>query len=126
MTIGKALKQLRLHAGLTQDQMAAGIISESYYSKVERDIHNIDAKLLIDILRVHGFDVISFFNKIYHQPAKSNPDFEFMTQIDQAKKKKDLERLNKITCEIQNRGVQTLFLCTGKARISLRMDHPFQ
>ncbi len=45
MTIGKALKQLRLHAGLTQDQMAAGIISESYYSKVERDIHNIDAKL---------------------------------------------------------------------------------
>ncbi len=126
MTIGKALKQLRLHAGLTQDQMAAGIISESYYSKVERDIHNIDAKLLIDILRVHGFDVINFFSKIYHQPAKSNPDFEFMTQIDQAKKKKDLEGLNKITREIQNRGVQTLFLCTGKARISLRMDHSFQ
>lgn len=27
-----------------------------------------------------------------------------MTQIDQAKKKKDLEGLNKITHEIQNRG----------------------
>ena len=49
-----------------------------------------------------------------------------MTQIDQAKKKKDLEGLNKITHEIQNRGVQTLFLCTRKARISLRMDHSFQ
>lgn len=126
MTIGKALKQLRLHAGLTQDQMAAGIISESYYSKVERDIHNIDAKLLIDILRVHGFDVISFFSKIYHQPAKESSDFEFITQIDEARKKKDLAELDKITLKIQNRGVQTLFLCTGKAGISLRMDHSFQ
>lgn len=73
MTIGKALKQLRLHAGLTQDQMAAGIISESYYSKVERDIHNIDAKLLIDILRVHGFDVISFLTKYIINPQSQIP-----------------------------------------------------
>ena len=36
MNIGETLKSMRLHAGLTQTEMAAGIVSESYYSKVER------------------------------------------------------------------------------------------
>ena len=49
MTIGEALKQLRLHAGLTQNQMATGLMSESFYSKVERDVHEIDANLLIRV-----------------------------------------------------------------------------
>ena len=35
MTIGEALKSLRLHAGMTQTQTAAGIVTESFYSKVE-------------------------------------------------------------------------------------------
>ena len=39
MTIGSTLKQLRTKLGLTQAEMAAGIISVSFYSKVERDIH---------------------------------------------------------------------------------------
>jgi len=60
MTIGEALKQLRLHAGLTQNQMAAGLMSESFYSKVERDVHEIDANLLIELLTAHHFDVVSF------------------------------------------------------------------
>ena len=38
MTIGEALKSLRLHAGMTQTEMAAGIVTESFYSKVERDL----------------------------------------------------------------------------------------
>ena len=29
MTIGEALKSLRLHAGMTQTEMAAGIVTES-------------------------------------------------------------------------------------------------
>lgn len=43
MKIGEALKSLRLHAGMTQTQMAAGIVTESFYSKVEREVHAIDA-----------------------------------------------------------------------------------
>lgn len=35
MTIGEALKSVRLHAGISQTEMAAGIVSESFYSKVE-------------------------------------------------------------------------------------------
>ena len=43
MTIGEALKQIRKQAGLTQTQMTAGLITESFYSKVERGVHAIDA-----------------------------------------------------------------------------------
>ena len=50
MTIGQALKSLRLHAGMTQTEMAAGIVTESFYSKVERGVHAIDANVLIQIL----------------------------------------------------------------------------
>lgn len=60
MTIGEALKQARLHRGLTQEQMANGIISESFYSKVERDVHQIDTNLLLNILISHHIDVGSF------------------------------------------------------------------
>lgn len=60
MTIGEALKQARLHRGLTQEQMANGIISESFYSKVERDVHQIDTNLLLNILISQHIDVGSF------------------------------------------------------------------
>lgn len=41
MTIGELLKQTRQSLGLTQTEMAAGIVSTSYYSKVERNIHQL-------------------------------------------------------------------------------------
>lgn len=104
MTVGEALKQLRLHAGLTQEQMAAGIVSESFYSKVERDIHDIDTKVLMDILTVHRFNVIEFFGKIWNQPTPKNPDFDLVAQISDAQNKKDLGKLNEITAKIQNGG----------------------
>ncbi|MCO0806615.1 helix-turn-helix transcriptional regulator [Lactobacillus helveticus] len=63
MTIGEALKSLRLHAGMNQTQMAAGIVTESFYSKVERGVHAIDADVLIQILTAHHFDVTTFLHK---------------------------------------------------------------
>ncbi|QQP27902.1 helix-turn-helix domain-containing protein [Lactobacillus ultunensis] len=103
MTIGEALKQVRLHEGLTQEQMAAGIISESFYSKVERDVHQIDANLLLDILVAHHIDVGSFFSKISNQKTKQEPDFDLMNQISFAQNKRDLHKLDEITEEIKNR-----------------------
>lgn len=35
MTIGQTLKTYRLHAGMTQKEMAGGIVTQSFYSKVE-------------------------------------------------------------------------------------------
>lgn len=70
MTIGEALKALRLKNGLTQTEMAAGLTTESFYSKVERGVHKIDAELLIKILVAHHFDVGKFFEKIADQEKR--------------------------------------------------------
>ena len=50
MTIGEALKKERIRMGLTQDEMADGIIKKSHYSKVERNIEGISADSLFKIL----------------------------------------------------------------------------
>ena len=42
MTIGEQLKKTRNMLELTQLQMSAGIITESFYSKVERDKSKIE------------------------------------------------------------------------------------
>ena len=77
MTIGEALKQARLHRGLTQEQMANGIISESFYSKVERDVHQIDTNLLLNILISQHIDVGSFFSRIIEKDSRRNDDESF-------------------------------------------------
>ena len=43
MTIGDLLKEYRLNMGLTLSEMAAGVLSTSYYAKVEKDQHRITA-----------------------------------------------------------------------------------
>lgn len=64
MTIGEQLKILRLAAGLTQKQMAAGIVSESYYSKVERDNQDIERNKLMEILKAHDLYSDTFFIRL--------------------------------------------------------------
>lgn len=62
MTIGELLKSTRLNAGWTQKEMAAGVVSESFYSKVERGIHHIDADTLLEILKAKRSNPALFFN----------------------------------------------------------------
>lgn len=109
MTIGEALKQLRLHAGLTQNQMAAGLMSESFYSKVERDVHEIDANLLIELLTIHHFDVVNFFTRVGNQDMRTEPNFGLMNQISFAQNRKDLKTLDKIRAEVKNGKVKSNF-----------------
>ena len=73
MTVGEALKQIRLQAGLTQTQMTAGVVSESFYSKVERGVHAIDVQTLINILSAHHMDVVHFFSLLNYQNLKPSP-----------------------------------------------------
>lgn len=101
MTIGEALKSLRLHAGMTQTQMAAGIVTESFYSKVERGVHAIDADILIKILLVHHFDVTKFFEQIGNQQSME-PYFNMAGKIIFAQNNKDLQTLNEIKSKIQD------------------------
>ena len=110
MTIGQALKSLRLHAGMNQTQMAAGIVTESFYSKVERGVHAIDADVLIRILTAHHFDVTTFFAQITNQQS-TEPYFDLAGKITYAQNNKDLQTLDKIKQMIENgRGEGPLWL----------------
>ena len=105
MTIGEALKSRRLHAGMSQTEMAAGIVSESFYSKVERGVHAIDAETLIKILSVHHFDVTGFFAQINNQ-SSTGPFFELTSEITFAQNRRDVKALDKIKRKIENGEVQ--------------------
>lgn len=101
VSIGEQLKKLRLHAGLSQTEMAAGLISESYYSKVERGKHGIDADVLIDLLAKHHFGVIEFFNNLVNQNSDQNPDFELINEITFAQNRKDVKALDNISARVE-------------------------
>ena len=47
LTIGK---YYRLHAGLDRKEMVAEVMSQSFHSKVESGMHNIDAEQLTELL----------------------------------------------------------------------------
>lgn len=64
MTIGELLKEYRLEKGLTQKQFAEGVVSTSYYSKVEKDEHRITAEDLIAILEHNNIGMWSFFREL--------------------------------------------------------------
>ena len=64
MTIGELLKEYRQKKGLTQKQFADGIVSTSYYSKVEKDEHRITVEDLIAILEHHNIAMWTFFRRL--------------------------------------------------------------
>ena len=100
MEIGEALKALRLQAGMTQTEMADGIITESAYSKVERNVHSIDADVLFKILLAHHFDPITFFLNIGYK-KENNGTLDVLNKMMYAQNKKDLHALDKIEAEIK-------------------------
>ncbi|WP_236629366.1 MULTISPECIES: helix-turn-helix domain-containing protein [Lactobacillus] len=109
MTIGQALKQVRVQTGLTQTQMAAGIVTTSFYSKVERGVHSIDADVLVKILSANHVDVVDFFQRLNFQSFKENPNFELINQISFAQNRKDLKTLDQIVAKIKSGEVKDSF-----------------
>lgn len=105
--IGKSLRETRLAAGLTQTEMVAGVVSESFYSKVERGIHSIDADTLIEILKANHINPVQFFSKTLDGPIQESPhkkslqDASFMAnKIANSANKRDLEKLGQLKKEI--------------------------
>ncbi len=70
MKIGDILKAYRVRAGLTQEQMTGGVVSESFYSKVERGIHKIDVDTLVEMLQANGFSTNALFSFMDEEAAK--------------------------------------------------------
>lgn len=104
MDIGKTLRLFRLSRGLSQEEMAAGIITESYYSKVERGLHKIDAESLFKILKIHDFNANSFFEAVKLQDKTQRTAGMLLNKIAIAQNNKDLEALDRIKDEIIKNG----------------------
>lgn len=62
--IGKLLKKKRKELHLSQSEMSKDVLSYSYYSKVERGIHDINIQDLINILTNHNINVYLFFKEL--------------------------------------------------------------
>ncbi len=73
MTIGEALKQIRHELYLTQEQMCAGVVTRSFYAKVESGRNRISADKLTEILFEHNIDITYFYQLLrdtYSSPSK--------------------------------------------------------
>ena len=60
MMIGEHFKRVRNSKNLTQEQMAAGIVNRSFYSRVENGSSSITADNLMKILYKHGLAMTEF------------------------------------------------------------------
>ena len=63
MTIGRQLKKMRQLLNLSQSQMSAGIISESFYSKIEHDKNELSINKLLALLNAHNISLYDFFEE---------------------------------------------------------------
>ncbi|MBK0348788.1 helix-turn-helix domain-containing protein [Aerococcaceae bacterium zg-ZJ1578] len=83
MEIGEVLKSYRRSLGLTQQEMAANVLTTSYYSKVEKGYHRISAEDLFEILDRHDIKVGEFYNK-YRRNKNTSQYTRLMRQVVQA------------------------------------------
>lgn len=103
MTIGELLKEERMEKGLTQKQFADGIVSTSYYSKVEKDEHRITAEDLIAVLEHNNIPLWSFFKEL---SLKGNFQHEYKINLEaevmDAYYHSDSKRLEEIIQDLNN------------------------
>lgn len=62
MTIGEQLREIRDSLNLTQTQMCAGVVTESFYSRVENGKNEINIDDLLAILKQNHVSVRDFFS----------------------------------------------------------------
>lgn len=102
MKIGEALHTERLNLGLTQQQMCAGILSRSFYAKVESGKNKLNAESLIKILLSHQIDITEFYNLVKDDYASSEMQLVNQLQIkmDYAVNTKNIDLLDEYSHQI--------------------------
>lgn len=97
--VGSALKNTRKELGLSQKEMVGSVLSVSYYSKVERNLFDINVNDLMRILTLHGIDVVRFFRKIKTNKLSEQ---EILTKkLQQAFYEQNLDKINHIVTRIE-------------------------
>lgn len=102
MKIGQALRQERLALGLTQTQMCNGILSRSFYAKVEGDKTGISAASLFKILIAHQIDVSNFYELIKDTYASSKERLseQLQNKMNVTVNTKNLKKMDKYKLQI--------------------------
>lgn len=72
MTIGEKLKKIRISLGLNQDEMAAGVMNRSFYSRIENDESRINSMDLLRLLQVHNISVFKFLDDKGNTKARNS------------------------------------------------------
>lgn len=94
MDIGQTLYFFRNNYQQTRKEFVKGVISTSYYAKVERDKSHISATLLIHLLEVNNISLKEFYLVLSEgQENKNNEYFEQIKQFYYQSDSKGLERL---------------------------------
>lgn len=100
MDIGTALKKIRTNLNLNLEEMSAGVITASHYSKIEKGYHRISAEDLLQILNIHSIDVATFLKNLTRDDH--NSFYQKMNQrIISAFYQGNLNELLSITKEIE-------------------------
>ena len=94
MEIGTMLRNKRKMLGLTQDQFIHGIISKSFYSKVERGLNEISAKDLFAILEANNINLNDFINNAGSTSKSDRLKVEILVAFNN-KNKHEVQELNK-------------------------------
>ena len=87
MEIGTRLKNIRKFLGLTQLQFSGGVITESFYSRVENGKSDISMAKLIKLLNYNHISLAEFFEPLFQSDSTIKV---FGAFID-----KDIERLQR-------------------------------
>lgn len=96
MQIGDRLKQSRLCLGLDQREMAANVLDQSYYSRVESNQNKIRVQTLLALLELHQVPLMEFLNDFGDTQPKNRP---YQEKIEDAFFKKDNQTLKQIIAD---------------------------
>ena len=134
--IGSLLKKYRLDQGKTQAKFVGHIISRSFYSKIEKNMHQISVNDLMNLLNYNDIDLIDFLIKLNHKHLLSkNIIFQQRKLMELAYYNADVNQMLKIkkiidksTLPEKNKQQQILILeafieltkIDGKPNIALR------
>lgn len=103
MKIGEALKKKRKELGLTQTEMVGNVLTKSYYSKIERGIHEINAVDLMKILNLHDISVSNFFEEIKQSESNNNLKIRnYLRQLHEAYYHKNLRKIIQLKYALRN------------------------
>lgn len=108
--LGEKLKSLRLDLGLTQTEMAAGVISVSFYSKVERGLHSIGANQLLEILEQHNIDFQEFFSGLKEKNSNKEEVTELMNKFIMAANEDNDKEISEIIRRLKKIKPRTAFI----------------